>query len=84
MKNPEGGFEAKLQELIDAQPWNDLREERNKRLIESDKFATVDYLYATEEVKQAYVEYRQALRDLPRIRKIRRGRVADARAPDGD
>ena len=64
-KPPKEEFEAKLQELIDAQPWNDLREERNKRLIESDKFATVDYPYATEEVKQAYVEYRQALRDLP-------------------
>ena len=44
---------------------DDIRQERNKRLADSDKFATVDYPYATEEVKQAYVEYRQALRDLP-------------------
>ena len=64
-KPPKEVFEAKLQELIDAQPWKELREERDKRLTESDKFATVDYPYATEEVKQAYVEYRQALRDLP-------------------
>ena len=64
-KPPKEVFEAKLQELIDAQPWKELREERDKRLTESDKFATFDYPYATEEVKQAYVEYRQALRDLP-------------------
>jgi len=42
-----------------------LRRKRDRHLAESDKFATVDYPYATEEVKQAYVEYRQALRDLP-------------------
>ena len=58
-------LELKRQELIDAQPWNELREERNKRLTESDKFAAVDYPYATEGVRQAYLEYRQALRDLP-------------------
>ena len=58
-------LEQRRDELIDAQPWKELREERDKRLTESDKFATVDYPYATEEVKQAYVEYRQALRDLP-------------------
>ena len=44
---------------------DDIRQERNKRLTESDKFAAVDYPYATEGVRQAYLEYRQALRDLP-------------------
>ena len=64
-KPPKEAFEAKLQELIDAQPWKELREERDKRLTESDKFTAVDYPYATEGVRQAYLEYRQALRDLP-------------------
>jgi len=58
-------FEAKLQELIDAQPWKELREERNKRIARTDYLAIPDYPHATEEVKQAWLDYRQALRDLP-------------------
>jgi hypothetical protein len=57
--------EAKLQELIDAQPWKELREERNRRITRTDYLATIDYPHATEEVKQAWLDYRQALRDLP-------------------
>ena len=58
-------LELKRQELIVAQQWKKLREERDTRLTESDKFTAVDYPYATEGVRQAYLEYRQALRDLP-------------------
>ena len=58
-------FEAKLQELIDAQPWKELRKERNKRIAQTDYLAIPDYPHATEEVKQAWLDYRQALRDLP-------------------
>ena len=62
---PKELFEAKLQELIDAQPWKELREERNKRIARTDYLAIPDYPHATEEVKQAWLDYRQALRDLP-------------------
>ena len=58
-------FEAKLQELIDAQPWKKLREERNKRITQTDYLATIDYPHPTPEAKQAWLDYRQALRDLP-------------------
>ena len=58
-------FEAKLQELIDAQPWKELREERNKCISKTDYLATIDYPHPTEEAKQAWLDYRQALRDLP-------------------
>ena len=58
-------FEAKLQELIDAQPWKKLRTERNKRIAQTDYFATIDYPHPTPETKQAWLDYRQALRDLP-------------------
>ena len=58
-------FEAKLQELIDAQPFKYFREERNKRLDQSDKYVTVDFPHATPEKKQEWLDYRQALRDLP-------------------
>jgi len=64
-KPPKEEFEAKLQELIDAQPWKELREERNKRIAQTDYLATIDYPHATEEAKQAWLDYRQALRDLP-------------------
>ena len=57
-------FEAKLQELIDAQPWEELREERNIRLTQCDWVLMPDVVM-TEEVKQAWLDYRQALRDLP-------------------
>ena len=64
-KPPKEEFEAKLQELIDAQPWEELREERNKRIAQTDYLFTSDYPHTTEEVKQAWLDYRQALRDLP-------------------
>jgi len=64
-KPPKEEFEAKLQELIDAQPWKELREERNRRIAQTDYLATIDYPHASEEVKQAWLDYRQALRDLP-------------------
>ena len=64
-KPPKEEFEAKLQELIDAQPWKELREERNKRITQADYLAIPDYPHPTEEAKQAWLDYRQALRDLP-------------------
>jgi hypothetical protein len=64
-KPPKEEFEAKLQELIDAQPWKELREERNRRIAQTDYLFTSDYPHATEEVKQAWLDYRQSLRDLP-------------------
>ena len=57
-------FEAKLQELIDAQPWNDLREERNKRLSQCDWVATRAFTTNTP-VPEEWKTYMQALRDLP-------------------
>lgn len=64
-KPPKEEFEAKLQELIDAQPLKELRTERNKRLDQSDKYIVADYPHPTPEARQAWLDYRQALRDLP-------------------
>tara|TARA_B110000971_G_C19890866_1_gene445234 strand:- start:77 stop:439 length:363 start_codon:yes stop_codon:yes gene_type:complete len=58
-------FEAKLKDLIDAQPLKELREERNRRITQTDYLATIDYPHATPEKKQEWFDYRQALRDLP-------------------
>jgi hypothetical protein len=57
-------FEAKLQELIYAQPWKELRKERNKRLTECDWVAMKAFTTDTP-VPDEWKVYMQALRDLP-------------------
>ena len=42
-----------------------LREERNLLLDNTDKYVVIDYPHPSEEVKQAWLTYRQELRDLP-------------------
>lgn len=44
---------------------NKLKVKRNQLLDITDKYVTTDYSHVTEDIKQAYVDYRQALRDLP-------------------
>lgn len=55
---------AKLKELQDAEPMRLLRIKRNKVLVETDKYMTMDYPF-TEEQREAMRTYRQQLRDLP-------------------
>ena len=64
-KPPKEAFEAKLRELIDAQPLKKLRAERDTILSQTDKYATIDYPHGSEAAKQAWLDYRQSLRDLP-------------------
>jgi len=47
------------------EPIEIMRKIRNEYLKETDYLATIDYPHPTEEVKQAWLDYRQALRDLP-------------------
>jgi hypothetical protein len=57
---------SKLDELRLLQPMKILREKRNIKLLETDKYTSIpDWPHPSEEVKQAWVTYRQALRDLP-------------------
>ena len=42
-----------------------LRQKRDIILVQTDKYTIPDWPHATEEVKQAWLDYRQALRDLP-------------------
>ena len=63
-KPPKEVFEAKLKELIDAQPLKELREERNTRLAEVDWVFSGDYRVDIE-MYQEWLLYRKALRDLP-------------------
>jgi len=64
-KPPKEEFEAKLQELVDGQPLKELRTKRNQVLSTTDKYATTDYPHSNLAVQQEWLDYRQALRDLP-------------------
>lgn len=44
--------------------WQEFIKQRNERLRESDIYALVDYPHASEKDRQAWYNYRQALRDL--------------------
>ncbi len=58
--------EAAWQEIISEAPMKKLREERDNKLLETDKYTSIpDWPHPSEEVKQAWITYRQELRDLP-------------------
>jgi hypothetical protein len=44
---------------------NKLRSKRNMFLDQSDKYVTIDFPHPSPEARQAWLDYRQALRDLP-------------------
>ncbi len=66
-KPPKEEFEAKLQELIDAQPLKELRAERNRVLEQTDRYAITDYPHSNLAVQQEWLDQRQTLRDLPTL-----------------
>ena len=58
--------EDKIKELKLLEPLKRLRQERDKKLLETDKYTSIpDWPHSTEEIKQAWIIYRQQLRDLP-------------------
>jgi len=59
-KPTEEQIQAKIAELITAEPLRQLREQRNQLLAKTDWMAVSDRV-----MTQAQIDYRQALRDLP-------------------
>ena len=57
--------DAKVLELKNGKPLRLLRIERNQLLTDCDYKAMSDYPYSSDIVKQAWLTYRQALRNLP-------------------
>ena len=55
----------KLDELKLLLPMEKLGEERDKQVFDTDYRIVADFPYPSEEVKQAWLTYRQELRDLP-------------------
>ena len=64
-KPTEEDLTSKYNQIVAERPFTQLRKRRNKALAETDKYAIPDWPHATTEVKQAWFDYRQALRDLP-------------------
>ena len=58
-------IDSKVLELKNGKPLLLLRQERKLKLNESDYLAMPDYPHATVEIKQSWLDYRQALRNLP-------------------
>ena len=52
-------------EYIDAQPLKELRQERDVLLTKTDKYALPDWPHASLAKQTEWLDYRQALRDLP-------------------
>jgi hypothetical protein len=63
-KPPKEAFDARLKELVDAQPLKELRQERDRRLQAVDWVAIRAFTTSTP-VPQEWLDYMQALRDLP-------------------
>ena len=57
--------DAKILELTNLLPMKLLREERDQKLNDTDKYLTSDFVYPNGVTKQDWLTYRQALRDLP-------------------
>ena len=58
---------TKYEELVTAQPLKELRKERDTLLTQTDKYVIPDWPHASVETANAWVTYRQALRDLPSV-----------------
>ena len=56
---------AKYEELVAAKPLKELRQERDDLLVKTDKYALPDWPHASLAKQTEWLEYRQALRDLP-------------------
>ena len=57
--------EAKMDELRPEETLKKLREERDEKLKETDQYGLADFPFRSDEHKQAWMDYRQQLRDLP-------------------
>lgn len=54
-----------MDELIPVEALKKLREQRDVKLKETDQYGLADYPFKSDEHKQAWLDYRQQLRDLP-------------------
>jgi len=58
---------AECEKINGERPLKQLRKKRNQVLEQTDRYAIVDFPYATEEARQVRLAQRQTLRDLPTL-----------------
>jgi hypothetical protein len=58
-------LEQKWQEIQDEKPMKLIREQRDTLLKKTDVYSLPDFPHVSQEMRQAWLDYRQALRDLP-------------------
>lgn len=63
-KPTESEILSKNTELINKIAYDHLRIERNRLLIESDRYSLSDYPHANDTIKNQWLSYRQQLRDI--------------------
>lgn len=63
-KPTESEILSKNTELINEIAYDHLRIERNRLLIESDRYSLSDYPHANDTIKNQWLSYRQQLRDI--------------------
>ena len=66
-KPPKDEFDEKVSNFVKTTNVLTLRKQRNLFLDETDKYIVADYPHPTPEKKQEWLDYRQALRDLPTV-----------------
>ena len=66
-KPPKDEFDEKVSNFVKTTNVLTLRKQRNRFLDETDKYIVADYPHTTPEKKQEWLDYRQALRDLPTV-----------------
>ena len=66
-KPPKDEFDEKVSNFVKTTNVLTLRKQRNRFLDETDKYIVADYPHPTTEKKQEWLDYRQALRDLPTV-----------------
>jgi len=57
-------FDTKLQEYIDEFTYEILRRERNNKLKQTDFLTVSDFPYPSEDIRSAWLAYRQKLRNI--------------------
>jgi hypothetical protein len=57
-------FDTKLQEYIDEFTYEILRRERNNKLKQTDFLTVSDFPYPSEDIRSAWITYRQKLRNI--------------------
>ena len=57
--------QAKMDELRPVEALKKLREQRNEKLKQTDQYGLTDYPFRSDDQKQAWLDYRWDLRDLP-------------------